>query len=188
VTTPTKADTITTMSDYGVFGQVDEEDLQLADRPAPNGFSNQLEVRLGQDPPQGLSVPVMNGPLAAPLTMPQIHPDNRGYAFAPSPSNQPLWASGATGSFSTFTGSQETIVPLVLVAGVAIAGGVFYGIWGAGAGALLTGAAINLYRTRSTTPDDSSRHLTFAVLGGAAGGYLAYKAWKSKKGTIVGHE
>jgi hypothetical protein len=146
------------MTNLGVFGDVTEENLELPElETAPNGFSNQIQINLGDDPPQTLAQPVMHGPLQAPLTQPQRTPDNRAYAFEPSPNNYMNWGpTPLQGMQGVDMSSGETVVPLIAVVGATVAGGVFFGIWGAGAGALLTGAAMNLYRSSAATPENRS--------------------------------
>jgi hypothetical protein len=84
-----------------------------------------------------------------------------------------LRSAGFTALFAT----------LALGAGIAIGGP-----WGAGAGVLLAGAAANGYRAQKWwgSHDPSEKHeavvsAVFAVFGVSLGGYMAYKAYQSKK-------
>lgn len=70
--------------------------------------------------------------------------------------------------------------------GVGVAAG---GPWGAGAGVLLAGAAVNGYRAQkwwgSVNPSEKHEAVVsavFATFGIAVGGYMGYKAYQSRKG------
>jgi len=79
----------------------------------------------------------------------------------------------------------------VLVAGAAIGAGAVLGGWaGAGAGLLLMGALRNglragrLWSAPSTGErGEAAKNASLAVIGVAAGGYLSYRAYQSRKGS-----
>jgi hypothetical protein len=83
----------------------------------------------------------------------------------------------------------------LVLAGLGVAtGAVFGGAWGAGAGFILVGAARNGWRAKSLWPstqpgdrEEAAKSATMATIGAALGGYLAYRAVKSRK-TIRGEE
>lgn len=89
-------------------------------------------------------------------------------------SQSALRSAGFTALFAT----------LALGTGIAIGGP-----WGAGAGVLLAGAAVNGYRAQKWwgSAEPSEKHeavvsAVFAVFGVGVGGYMAYKAYHAKKG------
>jgi hypothetical protein len=62
------------------------------------------------------------------------------------------------------------------------------GAWGAGAGVLLAGAAVNGYRAQKwwSSAEPSEKHeavvsAVFSAFGIAVGGYMAYKAYQDRK-------
>ena len=83
----------------------------------------------------------------------------------------------------------------LVLAGIGVAtGAVFGGAWGAGAGFILVGAARNGWRAKSLWPsvqpgdrEEAAKSATMATIGAALGGYLTYRAMKSRK-TIRGEE
>ncbi len=88
-------------------------------------------------------------------------------------SQSALRSAGFTALFAT----------VALGAGIAIGGP-----WGAGAGVLLAGAAVNGYRAQKWwgSPEPSEKHeavvsAVFATFGVGVGGYMAYKAYNAKK-------
>lgn len=79
-------------------------------------------------------------------------------------------------------GFTALLVAIGIGVGVALGKG-----WGAGAGLMLTGAAANAYRAQKwlNAEDPTKRHeavvsATIGVFEVGIGGYLAYKAYKSK--------
>ncbi len=81
-------------------------------------------------------------------------------------------------------GFTALFATLALGTGIAIGGP-----WGAGAGVLLAGAAVNGYRAQKWwgSAEPSEKHeavvsAVFAVFGVGVGGYMAYKAYHAKKG------
>lgn len=168
------------MEDYGVLGTISDIDLQkLENPPKPSdGLSREIDTIAGGDAYLPAQVPIMSEALSPGISNQPLMDPQRTYLM-PGIDRSPVDPMGA---YSVFTGGNETVVPLLAVAGVALVGGIYYGLWGAGAGGLLTGGAINLYRSASAVGDDKSRHLMFALIAGGAGGYLGYKGWKAKKG------
>lgn len=123
--------------------------------PSPDGlgFPQERTVQYHQLPPLGMTLP--------------IEPKDT--------------SSGAAVQSAGFT---------ALLAAVSIGIGVATGgAWGAGAGMMLAGALANGYRAQKwiNEQDAERRHeavvsATFAVGELALGGYLAYRAYKAKKG------
>jgi hypothetical protein len=77
---------------------------------------------------------------------------------------------------------SSTVMPLALSVAGAAAGGIYAGGWGAGAGLLLTGAAVNAYRYATKQDGEDRTHLAFAAIAAAVGGWMAYKAYTKKTG------
>lgn len=134
------------------------------------------------------SLPVVQGeqqiavdqpPVAPPPRYPQ--PD-RGYAMPlePVPEAAFNYGPGPMGTSDTGLPLKPTALPLVIAAGAGVAGGIFGGLYGAGAGLLLTGAAVNTYRLVSNKDQERSAHAVFAVAAAVAGGWMAYKAFGKK--------
>jgi len=77
----------------------------------------------------------------------------------------------------------------ILIAGAGgILGAITGGLWGAGAGVLLGGAIRNGWRAQSgwrsmeePVRSEAAKSATMAAIGLAAGGFLAYRAYSSKK-------
>lgn len=83
-------------------------------------------------------------------------------------------------------GAGVALVFAALGGGIGAAVG---GAWGFGAGILLVGSARNAIRARQlwTAPDASDREeaaksATMGIVGAAAGGYLAYQAYRKDRG------
>ena len=79
-------------------------------------------------------------------------------------------------------GFTALFATVALGAGIAVGGP-----WGAGAGVLLAGAAVNGYRAQKWwgSPEPSEKHeavvsAVFAAFGVGVGGYMAYKAYGAK--------
>jgi hypothetical protein len=101
----------------------------------------------------------------------------RSYPFGepiPELVARPLSAFGAAPATTT------TALPLLLAVAAAVAGGLYAGPWGAGAGILLTGAVVNGYRYMANADGERKTHGVFTVLAAGGGGYMAYKAHKAR--------
>jgi hypothetical protein len=163
----------------GIFGEVsvEESDALDAAQAASEDYGPQGTMEIAQER-RPVPAPDYGYPEGLPMSTPIEPPASTDlYQMNPYPfadQSKPLGELSAT--------TTMVVVPLVLAAGGAAAGGLYAGGWGAGAGLLLTGAAVNAYRF-AASKDQASRttHGVFAIIAGGAGAYLAYKAAKGKK-------
>ena len=85
--------------------------------------------------------------------------------------------------------ARRSAAASILIAGAGgILGAITGGLWGAGAGVLLGGAVRNAWRAQSSwgsmeepVRNEAAKSATMAAIGIAAGGFLAYQAYSSKK-------
>ena len=81
----------------------------------------------------------------------------------------------------------------VVLAGAGLtAGWLLAGVWGAGAGFVIVGAARNGLRAKQLWSsaqagdrEEAAKSATMAAIGAAVGGYLAYRAVQTRRGIIA---
>lgn len=148
---------------FGSAAAFDENTALEGTGASPDGLGAYAEPlperRVQAMQPMGANVQGMDG------TWDFIEPDDVSAQSA-------VRSAGFTALFAT----------VALGAGIAVGGP-----WGAGAGVLLAGAAVNGYRAQKWwgSPEPSEKHeavvsAVFAAFGVGLGGYMAYKAYGAK--------
>jgi len=154
--------------------------VAAAPMPPPHMMPQQQQAPMGPPPmPQPQPVRAVEGPMQPPMPpMPY---------FGPMQPPQPVRAVNGMGDAASLQtrhtlGLSLFLVPLVGAGGL-YAGGPFGGV----AGVFLGGALVNAYRAvRNVTagnPDADREAMisgTYAVLGAAVGGYIAWRVYEAK--------
>ena len=108
-------------------------------------------------------------------------------APAPAPAPEPPSAPALT-MIDERTARRRAGVSFLMAAAGGIGGAIVGGAWGAGAGVLFMGALRNGWRAQTgwgsgdeATRNEAAKSATMAAIGVAAGGFLAYQAYKARE-------
>lgn len=155
----------------------------VAGAPMPPGVMPQHQPPAPppmQQPPMPQPVRAVEGPVPQMQPMPPM-------PYYPMQPPQPVRAVNGMGDAASLQTRHTLGLSLVLVPLVGLAGLYYGGPFGGAAGVFLGGSAVNAYRAaRNVTqgsPDSDREAMvsgTYAVLGAAVGGYIAWRVYEAK--------